>query len=178
MFAETEATSSFSPLCINRNVRLFPSSRPIMNPGWGQQQGAVLPWREAAPCLFDAVQIRRVAAVVTKAGLPFQIAVLFQIGQRPLDGGAGEGQIGGDGVDPGPAYALGGGAALEVHIHRLGPVGQGTVTVDAVKIAHQTLMCSLPLCPRGVLCWASAMLRISSARPAWCTVRFSLAGTT
>lgn len=138
----------------------------MVNPGWGQQQGAASPWREAAPCLFDAVQIGRVAAVVTEAGLPFQIAVLFQIGQCSLDGGAGEGQIGGDGVDPGPAHPLGGGAALEIHVHGLCPVGQGPVAVDAVKIAHQTLMCSLPLWPRSVLCWASAMPRVSSARPA------------
>ena len=111
------------------------------------------------PCLFDTVQIGRVAAVVAVAGFPFQIAVLFQVGQRPLDGGAGEGQIGGDGVDPGPAHPLGGGATLEVHVHGLCPVGQGTVTVDAVEIAHQTLT----LCSRSVSRLSSVMLRISSA---------------
>ena len=57
-----------------------------------------------------------------------------QIIQSPLDGGAGEPQLGGDGPYPRPALALAVGMVLQVHIHRSGPVVQVGL-IDLLKIS-------------------------------------------
>lgn len=94
---------------------------------------------------FHAIEIAREAAVVTVAVFLLDVAMLFQIGKGPLDRAFGKAEIGGNGLDPRPALALGGRHAFEVHIDRFGPVRQAVVGVDGIKIADLTtsyvLMC-------------------------------------
>ncbi len=64
----------------------------------------------------DRIEIGGVAAVFSEAMGPLQITVLLQIGEGSFYRGAGELQVGGNGLDPRPALPLGIGAVTEVHI--------------------------------------------------------------
>ena len=72
------------------------------------------------------------------AGFLFDVPMPFQIGNSAFDSAFGETEIGRDGLDPRPAFTLGGRHALEVYIDRLGPVRQAVVGVDRIKIADLT----------------------------------------
>lgn len=84
---------------------------------------------------FHAVEITREAAVVAVAGFLLDVPVSLQIGKGALNRAFGHAEIGRDGFDPRPAFALGGGHALEVHVDRLGPVRDAVVGIDRIKIA-------------------------------------------
>lgn len=84
----------------------------------------------------DRIEIRRVAAVLPEAVGTLQIPALLQIGDSPLDGGAGQLQVTGDGLDPRPALAFSIGSVPEVHINGLGPVAEFPVRIDVTKPAH------------------------------------------
>ena len=85
------------------------------------------------------------------------VPVLHQIGNRTLDRAFGKAEIGGNSLYARPAFALGGGHALEVHIDGFRPVRQAVVSVDSIKIANgvtsYVLMCVVGL---------SAALAVSS----------------
>ena len=82
------------------------------------------------------VEVGCVAPVLPVPGRFLDIAAPLQIAKGSFDGGAGQLQIGGDGLDPRPALATGAGAVAEVHIDRPRPVGQLLVGVDAPEPAH------------------------------------------
>ena len=63
------------------------------------------------------------------------VPMLLQIGNRTFYCASGEAEIRRDGLDPWPAFSLGGGHALEVHVDCLGPVRNTVVSVDCVKKA-------------------------------------------
>ena len=106
-----------------------------MDPSWVQRTGIVAPWRL---CLFlsHGVEIGGAAAVGPVTGQAFQIAMLLQLAQRPLDRAAGEIQVSRDGADAGPAFMLCVTPVTEVHVDGSGPVGQQVIGIDGVKIAH------------------------------------------
>ena len=56
--------------------------------------------------LFYSIEIGGTAAVGTVSGGFDQISGFFQIGYSPLDRGAGQLHVRGDGLDAGPALAL------------------------------------------------------------------------
>ena len=109
-----------------------------MNHTWVQQTGAAPPWRRAAlfAALSDGVQIGGTAAVGSMPGSLLQIPVLLQIMKCPLHGGAGQLHVGGDGVDPRPAFALCIGTIPQVHVDRPGPGGQFGIGIDGSKVTH------------------------------------------
>ena len=86
--------------------------------------------------LFYGVEVGGGAAVAAEACGFFQIAVLLQVVQGALYGADGQLQFPGYGFDPGPALVLLVGAVLQIHIDRLGPVGQVLIGIDALKVAH------------------------------------------
>lgn len=100
-----------------------------------QQTGAVLPWRGEPRLSLYGVHIACKAAIITVAGCFLYVAMVLQIDNGALDGGAGETEVGGYGIDPRPALARGGRHALEIHIDRLCAVRQAVICVDGVKIA-------------------------------------------
>lgn len=127
------------------------------------------------------------------AGFLLDVPVPFQIGKSPLDRAFGHAEIGRDGLDSWPAFALGGGHAFEVHIDRLGSMRQAVVGVDGIKKADLTtsyvLTCeagvsaavpasSLFFAPLltlgGYFTWIAAT---SSSRPAYRIVACSRFGT-
>ena len=105
-----------------------------MNLSSVQELGAARPWRRAAPLLYP-VEVGRETAVVAVAVFSLDVAVRLQIGNGPLDRAFGEPKINCDSPDARPAFALGGGHALEVHVDCLGPVRNTVVSVDCVKKA-------------------------------------------
>ena len=109
-----------------------------MNPSRVQHMSAILPWWRVALlfCLSDGVQIGGVAAVDPMAGDLLQIAMLLQVMKCPLHGGAGQLHVGGDGVNPRPAFALGIGAIPQVHINCLSPRGQFGVCINGSEVTH------------------------------------------
>lgn len=72
------------------------------------------------------------------AGFLFNVPVPLEIGKGALDRAFGHAEIGRNGLDPRPAFALGGRHALEIHIDRFSPMRQAVVGVDGVKIADPT----------------------------------------
>ncbi len=84
----------------------------------------------------NCIEIGGIASVLPEAVVFFQIALLFQIGDGPLDGGTGQLQVTGNGLDPRPALAFGIGSIPEVHIDGLGPVAEFPVRIDVTKPAH------------------------------------------
>ncbi len=84
----------------------------------------------------NGVEVGGQAAVFAVAVVLLQIPGFYEICNRPFDGGAGEAQVGGDGVDARPALTLGVGAVTEVHIHGPCPVGKLVGGVDALEISH------------------------------------------
>lgn len=119
-----------------------------MNPSSVQHTGADFPWRGAAPLLYP-VEVGRETAVIAVAVFSLDVAMRLQIGKGPLDRAFGESEIDRDGLDPRPAFSLGGGHAFEIHIDRFGPVRQAVVGVDRVKIADLTTSYVLT-CEAGV----------------------------
>ena len=109
-----------------------------MNPSSVQQTGAVSPWRELRLSSSPAVEVAGEAAVIAVAVLIFEVAVFLQIGYGSLDRAFRQPKIGRDGLDPRPAFDLGGGHALEIHIDRFGSVWQAVVGIDGFKIADLT----------------------------------------
>ena len=107
-----------------------------MNLPSGQKIGAVPPWRERLRFLLDGIEVRGAAPVRTVPLLLCEISFGGQLVQGALDCGAGELQVGGDGAYPRPAFALGVGAVLEVHINGHGPVGNVRIGVDSSEVAH------------------------------------------
>ena len=83
------------------------------------------------------------------AGFLLDVPVPFQIGNGPLDRAFGEPKINCDSPDARPAFALGGGHALEVYVDGFRPVRQAVVGVDGVKIADPTTSYVLT-CEAGV----------------------------
>src|SRR5699024_282375 len=119
-----------------------------MNRSWVQRMGAVLPWRkilklpliQRVVCttfwykplslLFHGIEIGGAAPIRPVPGSLFQIAALLQIVQRPLDRGAGQLHVRGNGLNARPALSLGIGAIPQVHIDRLRSGGK--LSVDLV----------------------------------------------
>ena len=112
------------------------------------------------------------------------VPMLLQIGNRTFYCASGEAEIGRDGLDPWPAFSLGGGHALEVHVDCLGPVWQAAIGIDRIKITDgvtpYVLMCGalfsafpsmgflsfflvFSRCFGGYLAWIAST---NSARPA------------
>lgn len=98
---------------------------------------------------FYAIEIGGKAAIVAVAVFSLDVAMHLQIGKSPLDRAIGESEIDRDGLDPRPAFSLGGRHAFEIHIDRFGPVRQAVVGVDRVKIADLTTSYVLT-CEAGV----------------------------
>ena len=103
-----------------------------MNRPWVQRMGAVLPWRkiQRVVCttfwykplslLFYGIEIGGAAPIRPVPGILLEIAVLLQIMQCPLDRGAGQLHVRGNGLDARPALSLGIGAIPQVHIDKIG----------------------------------------------------------
>ena len=90
--------------------------------------GAVLPWRKILKLLliqrvvctalwykplallFHGIEVGGAAPIRPVPGIFLEIAVLLQIVQRPLDRGAGQLHVRGNGLDARPALSLGIGA--------------------------------------------------------------------
>lgn len=76
------------------------------------------------------------ASVFSVSVIFLEIPGLFEVRDRPLDCGAGEVEVGGDGVDPRPTLAFSVGAIAEVHIDGEGTVRKLRVGIDSSKQAH------------------------------------------
>ena len=88
-------------------------------------------------CFFgNRVEVGGVASVFSVSVILLEIPGFFQIRNRPLDRGAGEAEVSGDGVDSRPTFALGVRAVAEVHIDGEGAVRKLRVRVDGPEKAH------------------------------------------
>ena len=76
------------------------------------------------------------AAVFPPPLLGFQISGCLEVLYRPFHGGAGEGELPGNGTQSRPADPLGVGPVTKVEVDRLGPVGQLLVLINGFQPAH------------------------------------------
>lgn len=86
--------------------------------------------------LLYPIEIGREAAVVAVAQFFLKVAVLLQIFDGSLDGGAGEAEVSGYGFNPWPAFALGGRHTAQVHVYRLSPVRDILVGIDNIEVTN------------------------------------------
>ena len=123
-----------------------------MNRPWVQRMGAVLPWRkiQRVVCttfwykplslLFYGIEIGGAAPIRPVPGILLEIAVLLQIMQCPLDRGAGQLHVRGNGLDARPALSLGIGAIPQVHIDRLRSGGKFGVGVNCSEVDRKSVV--------------------------------------
>ena len=113
----------------------------------GQLEGILAPWRRGffkhggsgrrLLSLRNRIQIRRPPSVGPEPLDVHYISFTLQFRQRALNRRDGEIETGGDGFLARPAFSVGVGAILEIHIDRFRAVGQLRVGVDGSKKAQR-----------------------------------------
>ena len=96
----------------------------------------ILPFPESLPTTAEWYTGGGTAPVLPVSELSPDPAGMLQFFQIPLDRGAGQSQIRGNGLDSWPSEARGRRAVPQINVDRFAPVGQAVLSIDALKITH------------------------------------------